>query len=416
MNILEHLESNVRTYSRAFPAIFTNAKGVFMYDDGGKQYIDLFAGAGVINYGHNNPRINGALIEYLQQDGILHSLDMFTSTKVEFVERFNSIILEPRAMKYKLQFCGPTGANAVEAALKLSRKRTGQRGIVAFSNAFHGLSMGALSVTGNQYYRNPLFLNSDDVTFAPYDGYYTEGIDTSLILRQLLTDKSSGLGRPAAIILETVQAEGGINVASVEWLREIERICHEFEILMIVDDIQVGNGRTGDFFSFERSGISPDIIVLSKALGGGMPMSLLLMKPEHDVWEPGEHTGTFRGNNLAFVAGATALRYWKGQNFSRSIKEKGCILGSLLETLMAKYPGLVKEIRGCGLIQGLVIAGDGVASRIAAEAFDRGVVIEVAGARDQVLKFMPPLIIDTGTLREGVAIVSDSLAAVAAEG
>jgi diaminobutyrate-2-oxoglutarate transaminase len=246
----------------------------------------------------------------------------------------------------------------------------------------------------------------------PYDGYLGAGVDTAQILRKFLIDKSSGIQIPAAIILETIQAEGGVNVASIEWLREIEKLCREFNIVLIVDDIQVGNGRSGDFFSFERAGIKPDLIVLSKAIGAGMPLSILLIKPELDIWHPGEHTGTFRGNNLAFVGGAKALEYWRNDGFSNSIKEKSVLLKGLLEEIKLKYPQMVTEIRGYGLIHGLVIPGEGVCRRVSGEAFNRGVVIELAGANNEVLKFLPPLTIDKVTLRKGVDIIEESICEV----
>ncbi len=412
MDTFEKLESQVRTYSRAFPAVFNRAKGAFLYDENGKEYIDFFAGAGTMNYGHNNPLINNAIVAYIQQDGIVHSLDKFTTAKRQFLEALNSVILAPRNLHYRVQFCGPTGANAVEAALKLARKAKKRRGIIAFTHAFHGLSAGALSVTGNSYYKNEFFADNANVVFMPYDGYLGADIDTANVLGKFLADRSSGVDIPAAIILETIQAEGGVNVASIKWLQEIEILCREFDIVLIVDDIQVGNGRSGDFFSFERANIIPDIVVLSKAIGAGMPLSILLIKPELDVWRPGEHTGTFRGNNLAFVGGAKALEYWKGKEFSDSIKEKSKFLKELLEKTRSKYPGLITEIRGHGLIAGTVIPDEGVCERVSKEAFERGVIIEVAGPNKEVLKFLPPLIIDETTLKKGVDIVEESIGEV----
>lgn len=409
MDIFEKLESQVRTYSRMFPAVFNKAKGPFIYDEHGKEYIDFFAGAGAINYGHNNPAISKAMIEYIQQDGIIHSLDKFTVAKRIFLDKLDSYILGPRYLDYKIQFCGPTGTNAVEAALKLSRKAKQRTGVIAFTNAFHGLSLGALAITGNSYYKNDFSTAKMQVAFMPYDRYLGPDIDTSNVLRKYLDDKSSGVNIPAAIILETVQAEGGVNVASIEWLKKIEKICKEFDIVLIVDDIQVGNGRSGDFFSFERAQIKPDIVTLSKSIGGGMPLSILLIKPELDIWKPGEHTGTFRGNNLSFVAGAKALEYWKTDEFSNNVKEKSKLLKILLQNIMAKHPALITEVRGIGLIAGMVIPGDGICTKVSQEAFKQGVIIELAGPKDEVIKFLPPLIIDEKTLKKGVAILEQSI-------
>lgn len=411
----ERLESQVRSYSRAFPAVFCKAKAALLWDESGKQYIDFFAGAGTMNYGHNNPLVNKAIIEYIQQDAIIHSLDKFTPAKREFLEKFDSVILKPRNLHYKIQFCGPTGTNGVEAALKLARKAKKRAGVIAFTNAYHGLTLGALSVTGNSFYKDGFPTNNMQVAFMPYDGYFGPDIDTIKVLRKFLTDKSSGVNIPAAIILETIQAEGGVNVASVNWLKGVRRICEEFDIVLIVDDIQVGVGRSGDFFSYERAEIEADIVILSKAIGAGMPLSILLIKPELDVWQPGEHTGTFRGNNLSFVAGTKALEYWESDEFSNSIKEKSKLLEGLLQEIKLKYHHLVTEIRGYGLIAGIVIPEQGICGKVLREAFKQGVIIELAGPNGEVLKFLPPLTIDVETLKRGVQIIEKSIDKVVRE-
>lgn len=410
--VFDRVESEVRSYCRSFPAVFKVARGCFLYDEQGQEYIDFFAGAGTLNYGHNNPRVKAAVISYLQNDGIVHALDMWTVAKREFLDAFEGLILKPRNFEYKLQFTGPTGTNAVEAALKLARKVKGRRNVISFTNGYHGLSAGALATTGNRHFRNEAFVNRLDVAFMPYDGYLGPDVNTLDYLRRLLEDNSSGLDLPAAIILETIQAEGGINVARFEWLQGLEKLCREFDILMIVDDIQVGNGRTGTFFSFEAAGIRPDMVVISKAIGGlGLPMSLLLIQPAIDQWKPAEHTGTFRGNNLAFVAAAAALQYWREGHFSDEIAEKGCLLLSELERLSQKYPGLVKAIRGRGLIWGMEMSTPELAKAVSQNAFTRRLIIERAGAEDQVLKFLPPLVIEGSVLKQGLQIIDDSMAA-----
>ena len=317
METFKNLESEVRSYIRDFPTVFQKAKGSKLYDEKGKDYIDFFAGAGTLNYGHNNPLVSEALVKYIMEDKIVHSLDKATTAKREFIETFYNTILDPRGMEYKIQFSGPTGTDAVETALKLARMVKGRSNIIAFTNAFHGMTMGSMAVTSNTFYRDEAFINRSNVTFVPFDGYLGSEVDTASYLRQLLEDNSSGVDLPAAIILETVQAEGGVNVASRKWLREIEAICHEYDILLIVDDIQVGNGRTGNFFSFEEAGINPDIITLSKSIGGGLPLSVVFMKSELDQWKPGQHSGTFRGNNLAFIASTRLLSYWEDDTLTR---------------------------------------------------------------------------------------------------
>ena len=410
--VFDRVESQVRSYCRSFPAVFNKARGSFLYDESGNEYLDFFCGAGTLNYGHNNPAIKQPVIDYLQNDGMIHSLDMWTVAKRNFLETFDSVILKPRSLEYKLQFTGPTGANAVEAALKLARKVKQRANIISFTNGYHGLSAGALAITGNRHFRNEAFVNRLDATFMPYDGYFGQSVNTLDYLRRLLEDKSSGLDLPAAIILETIQAEGGINIARLEWLRGLQKLCREFDILLIVDDIQVGNGRTGTFFSFEPAGIRPDMIVLSKAIGGlGLPMSLLLIDPAIDQWKPAEHTGTFRGNNLAFVAAAAALAYWKGSRFSDEIRRKGELLGKLLTKLKVKYPHLVKDVRGRGLIWGMEMARPELAKAVSQAAFARNLIIELAGADDQVVKFLPPLIIEDAVLKRGLEIIGQSIAA-----
>jgi diaminobutyrate-2-oxoglutarate transaminase len=407
-NIFDKMESEVRSYCRSFPAVFDKGRGAFLYDEAGNEYIDFFSGAGTLNYGHNNPMIKKAVIDYLERDGVIHSLDMWTVAKREFLEAFDRIILKPRGMEYKIQFTGPTGANAVEASLKLARKVKKRANIISFTNAYHGLSAGALAATGNRHFRNEAFVNRLDVSFMPYDGYFGESVNTLDYLRRFLEDNSSGVDLPSAIILETIQAEGGINMARYEWLRGLESICREFDILMIVDDIQIGNGRTGSFFSFEPAGIRPDMVIISKAIGGlGLPMSLVLIEPSIDQWKPAEHTGTFRGNNLAFVAAKEALTYWETEEFSKEVVRKGKLLDDLLNKIKMNYPDFGLKVRGQGLIYGLEMPNPELAKAVSKEAFNRRLILELSGPNDEVLKFLPPLIIEDETLKKGVTLIEE---------
>ena len=413
--IFDSHESKVRSYCRAFPAVFKNAVGAELFDESGRRYIDFFAGAGTLNYGHNNPLIKRRILDYIQQDGIIHGLDLHTTAKRAFLETFENIILRPRHLNYKIQFPGPTGTNAVEAAMKLARKVTGRNGIVAFTNGYHGMTAGALAATGNTYHRQVSGSLLNGVTFAPYDGYFGPDVDTIQYLRKLIEDDSSGLDKPAAVLLETVQGEGGVNVASFKWLQQIESLCREHDILLIVDDIQAGCGRTGTFFSFKPAGITPDIVTLSKSIGAyGLPMSLVLMKPELDCWEPGEHNGTFRGNNLAFVAATEAIRiYWTDNTLSLAIQHKAHLLRRRLRKLCDEFPAHGLTVRGRGLFVGMAFEQfPQLARQVSAEAFQRGVILETCGARDQVIKFLPPLIIEETMLDEGLNIFADSVRAV----
>lgn len=411
MRIFEEMESEVRGYVRSFPVVFDKAEGSELFDENGNRFIDFFAGAGTLNYGHNNPKITEALIEYLQHKGIVHGLDKATVAKREFMTKFRDTILAPRGLQYKMQFTGPTGTNAVETALKLARMIKRRSNVIAFTNGYHGLTMGALGVTGNYFYKDESYGSRANTAFMPFDGFLGEGVDSIEYMRKFLSDPSSGVDLPAAVIVETVQGEGGINVASVEWLKRLEELCREFDILLIIDDIQVGNGRTGTFFSFERAGIHPDMVTLSKSIGGGLPMALLLMRPELDQWSPGEHTGTFRGNNLAFVASTQALSYWDNDDMGKVVEYKGNIIEEELKKMAADFPELEPQVRGVGMVWGLELAA-GMANEASHEAFTRGLVMETAGADDQVLKFLPSLLIEEDILREGLQVVRDSLAAL----
>lgn len=411
LRIFDRLESEVRGYIRSFPTIFTKARGAMLWDEDGNRYIDFFAGAGTLNYGHNEPGMKARLLEYLEHDGVVHGLDMATSAKKDFLETFERVILQPRNMRYKVQFPGPTGTNAVEAALKLARQVKGRTNIIAFTNAFHGVTSGALAATGNEKFRSAAGQPLANVQFVPYDGYL-EGVDTTELLERMLSDKSSGLDLPAAVIIETVQGEGGVNTARFEWLQRLESICRRHDVLLIVDDIQVGCGRTGTFFSFERAGVSPDIVTLSKSLSGfGLPMSLVLMKPELDIWRPSAHNGTFRGNNLAFVTAREALlRYWTTDDFAREVERKGKMMRLWIEHIASAYPSGQFQARGRGMIQGLASRVAGLPNKIAAAAFKHGVVVETSGAEDDVIKLLPPLTIDTELLADGLYLLEQCVA------
>ncbi|WP_320034292.1 diaminobutyrate--2-oxoglutarate transaminase [Halarcobacter sp.] len=404
MRIFENLESEVRGYIRSFPTIFETSKGATLTNEQGEEYIDFFAGAGTLNYGHNNEHIQEALIDYIKKDGVVHGLDMATSAKKDFLQTFNDTILVPRNLDYKIQFTGPTGTNAVETALKLARLVKGRSNVVSFTNGFHGLTQGSSSVTGNNDYRDESYISRTNASFMPFDGYFGD-MNTMAFFRKFLEDSSSGLDIPAAVIVETIQGEGGINVASKEWLQELESICREYDILLIIDDIQVGNGRSGEFFSFEFAGINPDIVTISKSIGGGLPMAIVLLKSDLDQWKPGEHTGTFRGNNLAFVAAKVAIeKYWNNDDLSNAVKYKEKILKSRLEEIAQKFKDdLEVEVRGRGLAYGFDIKGDNsVASDISQYSFEEKLIVETCGSEDQIVKFLPPLIIDEDTLVEGL--------------
>jgi diaminobutyrate-2-oxoglutarate transaminase len=413
LELFNQWESEVRSYIRSFPTVFETARGSLLIDENKNEYIDFFAGAGTLNYGHNNPLLKQALLEYLESDGIVHSLDMATSAKRDFIRAFVDLVLVPRGLNYKLHFTGPTGTNATEAAIKVARQATGRTNVIAFSHGYHGLSLGALAATAARKYRAAAAVPLGGATFVPYERYFGDEIDTIEMLRKMLDDPSSGVDAPAAIILETIQGEGGVNAASAEWIRRLAQVAAERAIPLIVDDIQAGCGRSGDFFSFEESGIMPDIVVLSKSISAyGLPMALVLIKPELDVWVPGGHTGTFRGNNLAFVGATAALRtYWQDSTFSEDTKRKGELIRTRLAEIAARHPGEL-ELRGRGMMLGVASLRDPeFGSRVSQDAFGHGVVIETAGSYSEVVKFLPPLTTDDETLLRGVDVVEAAIEA-----
>lgn len=408
--VFSTVESEVRSYCRAWPTTLATAKDSWVTDTEGRRYLDLFAGAGALNYGHNNDHLKGALLEYLVGDGIVHSLDIATTAKQRFLETFDRLILRPRGLDYKVQFPGPTGTNSVEAALKLARKVTGRESIISFTNAFHGMTLGSLSVTGNSMKRAGAGVPLVHATPMPYDNYFGGVTEDFHWFERVLDDSGSGLNRPAAVIVETVQGEGGLNVARLEWLRELANLCRNREILLIVDDVQMGCGRTGEFFSFEAAGIVPDIVTLSKSISGyGLPMALTLFGPTLDVWAPGEHNGTFRGHNPAFITATKALEtYWADREFATETADKGALVRNGLDRIAAVHDGV--SSRGRGMAQGLKFEDADLAAHVCRAAFDRGVLIETSGPSDEVVKLLPPLTTSRSDLESGLEILAESVA------
>ena len=412
MDIFESLESEVRCYCRSWDTVFERAAGSTLVSEDGREYLDFFSGAGALNYGHNNPVLLRPLVEYLLSGAIVHSLDMKTPAKRRFLETFNDLILRPRALEYKVMFPGPTGTNSVEAALKLARKVTGRQHIVSFTNAFHGMTLGSLSVTGNSMKRRGAGVPLTNTSSMPYDGFFEDQTPDFLWLRHALEDSGSGLDKPAAVIVETVQGEGGLRAARASWLRSLEALCRQHDILLIVDDVQAGCGRTGTFFSFEDAAITPDIVCLSKSISGfGLPLALTLFKPELDIWKPGEHNGTFRGHNPAFVTGAAALEhYWQDGKFQSNIAGLISRLHDGLAQIAAGVDGA--SVRGRGLLAGIHYPDPQTAGKIAAESFARGLLVETSGPEGEVLKTMPALTISPEELQKGLEILAGAAESV----
>ncbi|MDR5902107.1 MULTISPECIES: diaminobutyrate--2-oxoglutarate transaminase [Halomonas] len=411
--ILERMESDVRTYSRSFPVVFTKAKNARLTDEEGREYIDFLAGAGTLNYGHNNPKIKQALLDYLAEDNIIHGLDFFTAAKRRYLQALDEIILKPRGLDYKVQFPGPTGTNAVEAAIRLARNAKQRHNIVTFTNGFHGVTMGALATTGNRKFREATGgVPTVGGSFMPYDGYLGDGTDTLDYFEKLLSDKSGGLDVPAGVIVETVQGEGGINACGLDWLKRLEQICRAHDILLIVDDIQAGCGRTGKFFSFEHADVVPDIVTNSKSLSGlGLPFSQVLMRPELDVWKPGQYNGTFRGFALAFTTAAAAIEnYWTDDSFAKEVQRKGEVVSERFAKIAAwiSEQGIEASERGRGLMRGIDVGSGEIADKITHQAFENGLVIETSGQDGEVVKCLCPLTISDEDLQKGLDILEQS--------
>lgn len=415
MSVFDQRESNIRAYCRVYPVVFDKANNARQTDEDGKEYIDFFAGAGVLNFGHNNERMTNAVIEYLQSGGVIHALDMKTTAKRKFMERFEKIVLKPRNMSHKMQFVGPTGTNAVEAAMKLARRVTARQDIVAFTRGFHGMTLGSLAATANRYFRGAAGVPLNHVSHQPFGcekpclGCEAGcGVESLERLRGLYRDTSSGVTPPAAFLLETVQAEGGVNVASKEWLQAVATLAKEVGALLIVDDIQVGMGRTGSFFSFDDMDIDPDIICLAKGLGGlGTPMAMNLIKPEVDeYWSPGEHTGTFRGQSISFVAGNEALSYFEDDKLMDEVKSKAAIMNQALQPVEEQFSAI--QVRGKGMIIGLDVSTGERAKAIVEECFKAGLLIASCGTGGRVVKLIPPLTIPDEDLEKGLKILVDT--------
>lgn len=412
-DIYERRESAVRSYCRSFPVVFTTAEGSHLVDGHDNRYLDFFAGAGALNYGHSNRRMKQALLDYIESDGLIHGLDLHTAAKSAFLQTFEALVLNPRGLDYRVQFTGPTGANAVEAALKVARNATGRSTVFSFMGGYHGHSLGGLAATANREHRAAAGVSLHDVVFLPFPYGQMAQIDTIAYLRALLTDTHSGAEVPAAIIVETIQAEGGICIAPDQWLRDLRAVCDEFGIVLIVDDIQTGCGRTGTFFSFERAGIVPDIVTLSKSLSGyGLPMSAVLLRPELDIWKPAEHTGTFRGNQLAFVTATEAIRLFHDEGF----EARTAALSEQAErTMLEMLCGLDEriEIRGVGLMWGIDLAKidptGAFAKAVSQQCFADKLIIERVGRHDTVLKMLPPLTISPEDLDDGIMRIAGAI-------
>lgn len=414
LSVFESLESNVRMYCRDIPVVFDKAIGTKMYCENGHEYLDFFAGAGALNYGHNSPDMVQAMIEHLSNNHVSHGLDLHTKTKRNLLTTIQETLLSPKKWDYKVQFTGPTGADANEAALKLARKYTGRSRIVSFYGAYHGMTAGALSISGNRSRRGNDHSLSNDVTFLPYeDGMHGE-YDSIALLDRMAADMGSGTELPAAVIVESIQIQAGVFSASKEWLQRLRKWTDDHGVVLIMDEVQAGCGRSGAFFGFEHAGIMPDIITCAKSIGGsGLPMALLFIKSSLDIWAPGEHTGTFRGNQLAFVTAQIAFNYWRDEVFLASINENVQMMAQFLESY--KQYSIVKATRYHGLIAGIDfgLGNVEIAKKVQQAALEHGVIVERCGPAGEVIKLMPPINTPAQELEKGLDIIAKAIQAFA---
>ena len=415
--VFERHESNVRSYCRDFPVVFERASGHHLWDTTGRRYVDLLCGAGSLNYGHNPPAIVERVTAYLAAGGPVQSLDLHTTAKADFLERFTGLVLEPRGLgDFVVQFPGPAGTLAVEAALKLARKVTGRTEVIAFTGGFHGASLGALAATTSPLLRGAAGVPLTDVTILPYgDAAHPDGTDPVTALERAL-GRDARTAPPAAILLETVQGEGGLHTAPRDWLVRIRELADAVGALVIVDDIQAGCGRTGTFFSFEDTpGLRPDLVCLSKSLSGmGLPMAALLIRREIDRWAPGEHNGTFRGHNLAFVAGSAALDHWTDPEFTHHAEQLAAAIRTSLDGLVAALPARTADVVGKGAMSGLRFADADTAEGVRRALFRAGIVAETSG-RGHVLKLLPPLTMSLIEWKEVAEVLGEAVLATASD-
>ncbi|WP_338356188.1 diaminobutyrate--2-oxoglutarate transaminase [Yeosuana marina] len=406
-------ESNARSYPRKFPIALQKAKGPFIMDTNGHVFMDCLSGAGSLALGHNHTVIIEAIQKSIDRNIPMLALDMVSEVKDEFVQTLFEILPIEFRKEARIQFCSPCGTDAVEAAIKLAKIATGRSSIFSFSGSYHGMTQGSLSITGNKFIRNQVPNLMSDVSFLPFPYHYRcpfgiGGLEAEKIslhyIENILKDSHSGKSLPAAFILEAVQGEGGTIPASPFWLKGIREITKKYNIPLILDEIQSGIGRTGEMFSFEESGIIPDIMVLSKAIGGSLPLSVIVYNESLDKWSPGSHAGTFRGNQLAMATGTAVLKYIKENRIVENSKIKGFHMKKALLKLQKNYP-FIGEVRGKGLMIGIEIVDSAVipdalgsyppnpklATEIQKTCLQNGLIVEIGGRDNCVLRLLPPL-------------------------
>lgn len=420
------IESNARTYSRTIDKLIVSGKGSVVTDAEGLKYLDLLSCAGTLALGHRHGEITQVLKDYLDSDHIMQGLDILTPAKYEFTQQLLSLLPKTLREQAKIQFCGPTGADAAEAAIKLLKTATQRKTVFAFHGGYHGMTAGALALTGNLTAKQHVGSLMPDVHYFPfpYDYRSPYGVKgealTSVSLchiESVLADPESGITKPAAIILEALQGEGGCIPAPKKWLQGLRDICTQYDVPLVLDEVQSGFGRTGQMFAFEEAGIIPDAILMSKAIGGGLPMSVVVYKEKYDKWQPGSHAGTFRGNQMAMISGNKTMEIIKRDNLCGAAAEKGKYLKDNLLRLQKKYP-VIGDVRGRGLMLGIEMikpesdnaAADGeLAKEIKKTCFLEGLIVETGGRHGAVIRLLPALTIDYDELNKAVRILEYSI-------
>lgn len=425
-------ESSARTYARAFPIVPVRAEGMRVTGADGRVYLDCLSGAGTLALGHNHPVAVEAIRRVLDRGAPLHVLDLATADKDEFTSYLLDTLPPQLAHRGRIHFCGPTGTDAVEAAIKLAQTATGRRGLLSFTGAYHGMTAGALSVTGNVAARSAV-AGLADVTRLPYPYAYrcpfgvggpASAEIAATYAERLLDDPAAGVVPPAAMIVEPVQGEGGVVPAPDDWLRRLRRLTAERHIPLIVDEVQTGVGRTGALWAIEHSGIVPDVLVLSKAIGGSLPLAVIVYAAELDTWAAGAHTGTFRGNTLAMAAGTATLRFVTAERLAERARDLGRRLLEALVTLAGDHAS-IGEVRGRGLMLGVELVdpdapsdacgarppAPALAARVRSECLRRGLIVELGGRHNCVVRLLPPL---TMTDAEADEVLDRLAAALAA--
>lgn len=427
----EETESNARSYPRKFPFALKKAKGLWIEDVEGNKYLDFLCGAGTLALGHNDPEINQAMIDLISEDAPLHTLDLTTPVKDEFVHMLLSLLPGELKNNAKIQFCSPSGTDATDAALKLCKTATGRSEIIAFSGGYHGMGHGALALTGNLNAKNKVHGLMPGVHFMPYPYSYRcpfglggdAGVKAACAyFERLLKDPESGITKPAAVILEPIQGEGGVIPAPVEFLQTVRRVTQELDMPMIVDEIQCGIGRSGTFFAFEEAQIVPDVILASKAIGGSQPMAVVIYNKKLDLWTAGAHAGTFRGNQLAMKAGLVVMNRVSKPEFLAEVKEKGEYLKNKLLELKAKHP-IIGDIRGRGLMLGCEFvdptgkpdaigsfpASGEIAAAVQKKCFENKLIMEKGGRFGSVMRCLCALTVTREEIDTMLSIFEKSI-------